>query len=384
MSHKPKIYLDNASTTKIDPEVLKAMLAYFKEKFWNPSSRYRLGLEVSQAIEEARSMISKLFLPLKRKIIFTSGGTEANSLAILGTLPSKKDIHIITTNIEHPSVYETFLHLKQIKERVSFISVKDNGIIDPADIEAEIRAETKLVSVMYVNNEIGTIQPIDKIGNIIKRKAPRCIFHVDAVQGALKLPFFPHLQQADLITISAHKIHGPKGIGALIARPDISLKPIMYGGDQEYKLRPGTENVPAIIGFAKAIEIGLKEMDETNKRLQKMRDMFLDYISEKIPHLLINGSITDRVCNNINVSVPDIPSEVILYALEQEGIFVSQGSACHSKRKGQSHVIKALGRDSSWGTVRISFSKYNTFKEIELGAKIFVRTISRLFDEIKR
>jgi cysteine desulfurase len=357
-----QIYLDNAATTKVDDEVVKAMIPYFSEKYGNASSVHLIGGEAKNALEKSRAIIAKSIGAHTREIIFTSGGTESNNLALKGLFfknyPDKN--HIITTKIEHDCILNTCKWLEKQGAKATYLDVDKEGFVNLKDIEEAITDKTIVVSVIHGNNEIGTIQDLEAIGKICKEK--NVLFHTDACQSFTKVPVNVKKQNLDLITLNAHKIHGPKGVGALYIKEGTKISPLAHGGGHERKLRSGTENIPGIVGFAKSVEI-VKSKDL--KKMEEFKDKLIKEIL-KIPNTQLNGSKDNRLCNNINVSFNNIEGEAIGGYLEGFGIYTSTGSACASHSLESSHVLKAIGLlpiqlNSS---LRISLSKYTTEEEI--------------------
>ncbi|MFH1452149.1 MAG: cysteine desulfurase family protein [archaeon] len=354
-----QIYLDNAATTKVDISVVETMKKYFLKSYGNPSSLHAIGQDAKKEIDSARKKIAKFIGAKESEIIFTGGGTESNNLAIYGlalAYPTKK--HIISSVIEHPSVLETCKTLENEGYIVDYVGVDKGGVVSVDEISNLIRDDTLLVSVMHVNNEIGTIQPIEKIGKICREK--KVYFHTDAVQSFKKLEIDVSQINIDLMSVSGHKIFGPKGVGFLYVREGVNLKPIIHGGGQEKNLRSGTLNVPGILGLATALDIKID-----NENIEKVRNKMIEELL-KISGTKINGSLTDRVCNNINVSFYGIEGESLMLMLSDFGIYVSTGSACSSTKLSESHVLKALGVEDLYvhGSLRISFGEI--LKEEEL------------------
>ena len=357
------IYLDNAATTKADKRVVNEIEKYLVDEFGNPSSLHEIGERARRAIDSAREKIAKEINAKASEIYFTSGGTEANNIAIQGVAlanEDKKRNKIITSKIEHASVSNTCNYIKSAGYEIIEIPVDKDGIVDLGALKKEVDERTLLVSIMHVNNEIGTIQPIKEIGKLCKEKG--VLFHSDAVQSFGKLNIDVKNMNIDLLSASGHKINGPKGIGFLFVREGIKIKPLVYGGQQEKGLRSGTENVPGIMGFAKALEI-IKNLDK--EKIRKLRDKFIGGL-EKIGGK-INGSKEKRIYNNINVSFNGIDAEMMVLYLSGEGIMVSTGSACQSKKKEESKVLRALGLNEkeSAGSLRIVLGEETTNKDIE-------------------
>ncbi|MEK6829966.1 MAG: cysteine desulfurase family protein [Nanoarchaeota archaeon] len=372
-----EIYLDNAATTEVDEKVLKAMIVYFKKNYANPSSKYVAGIKAREAVERARKTIADKIGAKPSEIIFISGGTEANNLALKGLFfanyPSKN--YIITTSIEHDSVLNTCRWLEKQGAKVTYLNVDKNGSVDIKDIEKAINSKTFLASVIHGNNEIGTIQDIEAIGKLCKEKG--VLFHTDACQSFTKVPINVNRINIDLMTLNAHKIHGPKGVGALYIREGTKIIPLMHGGGHEKGLRSGTENVPGIVGFAKAVEL-TKQKDIDN--MKKLRDKLIKGLLE-ILNTKLNGPSSNRLCNNVNVSFKDIDGETLLGYLENEGIYCSAGSACMSNTSEKSHVLRAIGLDERTieSSLRISLSRYNTKKEI----RFFLEKIKEIVKKLR-
>ncbi len=359
------IYLDNAATTQIDKEVLRAMLPFLKKSYGNPSSIHSLGEEAKRAIDESRRAIAKSMNAEQDEIIFTSGATESNNLAIIGATNSAKrqgKNHIISCVTEHPSVLETCRHLEKSGVSVTYLKVGKKGFIDMQELENSINKKTFLVTIMHANNEIGTIQDIEKIGKICNEKG--VIFHSDAAQSFTKAPIDVKKMNIDMLSINAHKIHGPKGVGALFVKKGTQISKIIHGGPQENNLRAGTENVAGIVGFGKATSL-MKKTDI--ERMAFLRDKMIKELL-KIPNTKLNGaSGKKRLCNNINVSFYFVEGESILLHLDSKGICVSTGSACSQRELKPSYVLTAIGLkpEISHGSIRFSISKFTTEKEIE-------------------
>ncbi len=366
-----EVYLDNSATTKCFESVAALMTKIMCEDYGNPSSMHNKGMEAEKYIRYAKEVISKNLKVSEKEIIFTSGGTESDNLAIIGTAMANRraGMHLITTCIEHPAVLQTMQHLETLGFTVTYLPVDKNGVIRLEDLQKAITRETILVSIMHTNNEIGSLQPIAEAGALIKRMNPNIVFHVDAVQGYGKFRILPKKMYIDLLSVSAHKIHGPKGIGFLYANEKVKIKPIIFGGGQQKGMRSGTENVPAIAGLAKAVEEVYQNLDDDIDNLYKIKEDFVQGIS-KIEDVRINGFTgRDSAPHVVNVSVRGIRSEVLLHALEEEGIYVSAGSACasnHPSASSTSVTLKAIGveKDLLDSSIRFSFSVFNTREEI--------------------
>lgn len=361
-----RIYLDHAATTPLATEVLEAMKPYFSEKFGNASSLHSFGVEARDAVENSRKIAAKFLGARPNEIIFTSGGTESNNLAIKGIAFANKSRgnHIITTKIEHHAVLEPCHWLEKHGFKVSYLNVDKYGLVDPKEVEKAITKETILVSIMHANNEIGTIEPIEEIGEICKKH--KVYFHTDAVQSFGKIPINVKKMNIDLLSASSHKLYGPKGVGLLFINQDVKIEPIQHGGGHEQGLRSGTENVPGIVGFAKAIEIATKNMKVEAERQKKLRDKLINEIL-KIPGAQLNGHPSQRLPNNVNISIKGIEGEALLIRLNEKEIAVSTGSACSTKSLEPSHVLTAIGLtpEQAHGSLRITLGKDNTEQEIE-------------------
>lgn len=372
------IYLDNAATTKVDKDVLKAMLPYFTEKYGNASSLHEFGREAKKALEDSRRAIAESINAKPEEIIFTSGGTESDNLSIMGlalAYPEKR--HIITSKIEHPAILETCEEMQKLGYKVDYIGVGKDGIVNPSDIGRAIQPGTLVVSIMHVNNEIGTIQPIEEIAGICRKH--NVFFHTDAVQSLGKLEIDVRKQNIGLLSASAHKINGPKGVGFLYVRNGIKIKPIINGGGHEHGKRSGTENVAGIVGMAKAVEMANEKIMKNQKNIKKIRDMLLNEIL-KIRGARLNGSREKRIYSNINVSFDGIEGESLLMLLDKEGIAVSTGSACSSQKLEPSHVLKAIGLSDmeSHGSIRITLSHKNTQDEMGCALNNIKHSVERL------
>ena len=363
-----KIYLDNASTTPLDKEVLKEMLPFLKENYGNASSIHSLGQASRQAVDKSRQRIADFLGCSALEIVFTGSATESDNLAIKGI--AKEGDHIITTKIEHPAVWEVCSHLKGVD--VTYLDVNQDGLVSVDDVKGAIKENTALVSIIYANNEIGTIQPILEISEFLKDKD--ILFHTDAVQALNYLNCKADDLKVDLLTLSAHKIYGPKGIGALYVRKGIKINPLMHGGHQENGIRPGTENIASIVGFGKAIELIQKD----NSCF--LRDKLIKGIIEKIPDCQLNGSKEKRLPNNVNFSFRGVEGESILMALNEEDIYCSTGSACSTGDLNPSHVLLALGlsEQEAHGSLRMTLGRFTKEKEIDKVLSVLPEIISNL------
>jgi cysteine desulfurase len=370
-----KIYLDNAATTAVDPAIAEAVARCMTDTYGNPSSVHAMGIEAERLVEQARAKVAQALGAKPDTVVFTSGGTESNNLAIRGALShriKRGDYgHIITTAIEHPSVGRVFDWLEEMGFAVTRLSVDEKGIIDLEELKSALRPDTVLVSVMHVNNEIGSIQPVEDIGAVLKKAQRRPLLHVDAVQSFGKYPVAPGQWGADLVSLSAHKIHGPKGIGALYVRKGVKLAPQALGGGHEGGLRSGTENVPGIVGLGMASEMASAE---TAAHMLMLKKRLVALIRDTIPDVRVNGpSIEEGAAHILNIGFKSVKGEVLANMLSQQGVYVSTGSACSQRQKPHaSHVLTAIQVPGDYidGSIRVSFSRYNTLEEIERSAEI--------------
>lgn len=372
-----KIYLDNAATSAIDARVLEAMEACQTAKMMNASSPHKLGIVAARAIEKTREIIASKIQSKAEEIVFTSGGTESNNLAIMGVAFANRmrGKHIITSGIEHSSVLETTRWLETQGFKVTCLKVDKEGFVSPRDVEKAIKKETVLVSVMHANNEIGTIEPIKEIGMICRSK--NVYFHSDACQSFAKTEINVISQNLDLVTFNAHKIHGPKGIGALFVRKGTKIDPILHGGGQEGGYRPGTQNTEGIVGFGKAVEI----FEETDIfQMEKMRDRLLRKIQDSIKGVDLNGPRDKRLCSNIHLRFRSVNGQLLSRELNQNDIYVSVGAACFSTKTVPSHVLLALGMapEVAQETIRISLSRWTTLLEVDTVAQVLQKTVQHL------
>jgi cysteine desulfurase len=370
-------YLDNSATTKVYPEVVELMNKIMLEDYGNPSSVHTKGVEAEKYVTEATKRIAKALKVSEKEIIFTSGGTESDNLALIGAAMAYKRAgnHIITSKIEHPAILNTVRFLEAEGFKVDYLDVDEKGVVKLDDLKTKLSKETILVSVMHTNNEVGSLQPTEEIAKIVKDYNKDIIFHVDAVQGFTKSLIYPKRSNIDLLSVSGHKIHGPKGIGFLYANEKIRLKPITFGGGQQKGLRNGTLNTPGIAGIGLACEMGTKDIPGESERLYELKGFFLQEV-DKIDKVAVNGCVKDENGNYkvretaphiMNISVLGLRSEVMLHALEEKGIYVSAGSACASHSKKESSTLKAMGADAATmdGALRISMSEFTTKEELE-------------------
>lgn len=361
------IYLDNSATTPLSKEVLEEMEPYFDEEFGNPSTLYRLGQRSKEAVEEARRRVAESINAKPEEIIFTSGGTESDNLAIKGIAFRDKDDgkHIITSEIEHPAVRESLHFLESLGFDVTYLPVYEDGIVKVEDVEDAICDDTILITIMHANNEIGTVQPIAEIGEIARRNDIK--FHCDAVQSFGKIPVDVEKLGVNLLSLSSHKVYGPKGVGALYVKKGTRLEPQMHGGGQERGIRSGTENVPGIVGFGRAAQLAFENLDENYDYLIGIRDSLIDKVLENVPYSYLNGSRYDRLPNIVNFRFAAIEGESLILLLDAKGINSSTGSACSSKTLKASPILKALGLDDVdvHGSLRLSIGMENSLDDVD-------------------
>lgn len=380
MSMRKYIYMDNAATTPVKIEVLNEMIPYFTEKFGNPSSVYSLGNISKRAVEDSREKIANVINADKKEIFFTGGGSEADNWAIKGIAYSNKNKgnHIITTKIEHHAILHTCDYLGKNGFDITYLDVDEFGLIDLEQLENAITDKTILISIIYANNEIGTIQPIKEIGKIAK--ANNIYFHTDAVQAIGHIKIDVKELNIDLLSMSAHKFYGPKGIGALYIRRGVKIDPLISGGGQERNKRAGTENVPSIVGMAKAIELAYENLEDHNERLIKLRDQLIKKIQANIKYVRLNGHPTKRLPGNVNMCFQFIEGESLLLSLDMEGIAGSSGSACTSGSLDPSHVLLSIGlpHEIAHGSLRLSLGDFNNEEELDYVVEKLVKIVDRL------
>lgn len=374
-----EVYLDNSATTRVLPEVAELMNKIMTEDYGNPSSMHFKGMQAENYVKHAKEQIAKVLKVNEKEILFTSGGTESDNMALIGCAMANKraGMHLITTKIEHPAILQTMKYLEQQGFEVTYLPVDEYGRVRPEDLQRSMRRDTILVSVMYTNNEIGAVQPIAELGALIKRMNPRTLFHVDAVQGFGKYRIWPRRMNIDLMSVSGHKIHGPKGVGFLYIGEKVKIHPIIWGGGQQKGMRSGTENVPGVAGIGLATERIYEHLDEDVERLYDIREAFINGLSG-LDQVVVNGLPGRETAPHIvSVSIWGVRSEVLLHALEDRGICVSAGSACASNHPQTSETLKAIGveRDLLDSTIRFSFSIFTTMEEIEY-------TLQALYDII--
>jgi len=375
-----RIYLDYAATTPTRPEVVEAMLPYFSGAFGNPSSLYNCGQTAKEALEKVRARVANLIGAQSKEIIFTSGGTESDNSAIKGVAYANRDRgnHIITTAIEHHAVLKTCQFLETEGFSVTYLPVDSYGTVAPEDVRKAITNKTILISVTQANNEVGTIEPIAEIGKIAREAG--LYFHTDAVQTAGHIPINVDEFGVDLLSISAHKLYGPKGVGALYIRTGTKLLPFMHGGEQEGSRRASTENVPGIVGFGKAVELAQQEMNEEAERITSLRDKLINGLLERIDHIRLNGHPKNRLPNNVNVSVAFVEGESMCLNLDFAGICAATGSACSSASEEPSHVLMALGvpPQEAHGSLRFSLGKWTTEEDIDKVIELLPQIVAKL------
>lgn len=379
-----EVYLDNSATTRTFPEVAELITKIMCEDYGNPSSMHRKGVQAEQYLRYAKSALARILKVNEKEILFTSGGTESDNLALIGCAEAncRRGNHLITTQIEHPAILQTMHHLEEKGYQVTYLPVDECGRIQLEDLHRAMTPNTIMVSIMHTNNEVGAVQPIAEAGAMIKRMNPNTLFHVDAVQGFGKARIYPKKMNIDLLSVSGHKIHGPKGTGFLYVGDKVKIQPILFGGGQQQNLRSGTENVPAVAGLAKAAEMLYSHFDEDIARLYACKKHFIEGVTQmenvQVNGLLPDGSWAEGTAPHIvSVSFAGVRSEVLLHALEEKGIYVSAGSACSSHKPQPSATLRAMGIDKSLleSTIRFSFSVYTTLEEIDY-------TLQTLYDKI--
>ena len=385
-----RVYLDNSATTAMAAEVIEAMSPYFSDEMGNAQSVHSFGQRAKAAVEKARREVAALINAAPAEIVFVSGGTEADNLGVRGIAEAQRDYgrHIITTKIEHPAVLATCESLEGAGYRVTYLPVSRSGLVSIGDVRQAISDDTVLISVMLANNETGTIQPIEEIAGVVAEARARGLdhlhFHTDAVQAVGKISVDVNRLGVDLLSLSGHKIHGPKGIGALYVRKGTRLTKLLYGGHHERDRRAGTENVPGIVGLGRAAELARTQLDERMKRMRELRDYLEQEATSRFPDVRVNGDRRQRVPNVSNVSFGGIDGESLLIALDLKGIAVSTGSACASGSLEPSHVLQALGltRDEVRGSLRFSLGAYTTRDEIDYAVSVLAQTVARLREMI--
>jgi cysteine desulfurase len=391
-----EIYLDYAATTYLDPRVKKAMEPYWEESFGNPSSLYKAGRKAKEALDKSRAILARILHSQPSEIIFTSSGTESANLAILGVCKAWEETgmvklslngkvplnglkrHLVTSQIEHKAVLSTFQYLEKKGYTVSYLPVNKEGLVDLKDLKKALRPETLLVSIMYANNEVGTIQPIKELAAICRERS--IYFHTDACQATGFLELDVQKLGVDMMTINSSKIYGPKGVGALYLRQGVRIKPLLYGGGQEKGLHSGTENVPGVIGFAKALELIDANKAAENKRLMGLQHYFLAEIKKRLPDAQLNGHATKRLPNNINLSFPGVEAEALVLLLDELGIACATGAACDTQSSDPSHVMAALGlsAEQARSALRLTMGKRTSKTDLEYVVRSLVAVVKRL------
>lgn len=373
------VYLDHAATTPVRPEVLEAMLPYYREQYGNPSSIYRIGREARKALDEARDTVAEILGAQSREIVFTGSGSEADNMAIKGIAFARRDKgnHIITSAIEHHAVYDACKYLEKHGFEVTFLPVDEFGMVDPAAVEEALTDRTILVSIMHANNEVGTIQPIAAIGEILRDRP--VVLHTDAVQTVGHIPVNVEELGVDMLSISAHKFYGPKGVGALYVRRGIKLDQLIHGGGQERGRRAGTENVAAIVGMARALQLAVEEMDEVAVRERQLRDRLIEGLLQ-IPHSRLNGHPEQRLPGNVNMCFEYVEGESLLLNLDMNGVAASSGSACTSGSLEPSHVLLAMGlpHEIAHGSLRLTLGRDTTQEDIDFVVNLLPSIVEKL------
>ena len=388
-----EVYLDNSATTRVLPEVAELMVKIMCEDYGNPSSLHMKGVQAENYLRYAKETLAKILKVSEKEIFFTSGGTESDNMALMGCAfaNSRRGRHIITTQIEHPAILRTCAHLETLGYQVTYLPVDKCGRISMDALRRAIRPDTILVSIMHTNNEIGALQPVEEAGNLIKSINPAILFHVDAVQGFGKAKIYPKKMKIDLLSVSGHKIHGPKGIGMLYIGEKVKIQPILHGGGQQMNLRSGTDNVPGAAGMAKAAELLYQHYDEDIRRLCDCKKHFMEGV-RKLDGITINGLLPDApegegtAPHIVSVTVNGVRSEVLLHALEEKGIYVSAGSACSAHKPQPSATLKAIGveRSALESTIRFSFSVYTTIEEIDYTLQVMYAKIPMLRKYVRK
>lgn len=377
-------YFDNAATTQVNQDVIKEMLPYFSIEYGNPSSLYSIGRRAKRALEEARRKIANIINCKPNEIYFTSCGTESDNLAIKGIAYANKEKgkHIITSKIEHPAVLNTCKELEEQGYKVTYLDVNQNGIVNVEQLKASIKTDTILITIMFANNEIGTIQPIEEIGKIAKEN--NIIFHTDAVQAMGNLKIDVKKLNINALSMSAHKFYAPKGIGALYVGEDVNFKQIQNGGHQEKNKRAGTENLVEIVGMSKALELIYKNFENHNNKIKELRDYYIEKIQSNIVDSKLNGDRINRLPGNANMSFKNINAEELLFELDEKGICASAGSACSSGSTSPSHVLTAIGLPPEWanGTLRVTIGMNNTKEEVDYLINALVEIVNKKINKI--
>jgi len=375
-----RVYLDHSATTPVHPEVLEAMLPYYKDKFGNASSIHQFGRDAKDALEQSREAVAKVINAASSEVYFTSGGTESDNLALKGTALANKNKgkHIITSQIEHHAVLESCKFLKKEGYDVTYLPVDKYGLVDPGVLRENIRKDTILISIIHANNETGTIQPIEELGKIARENG--IYFHSDTVQAFGKIPLDVQKMGIDMLSVSAHKLYGPKGVGAIYIRKGTRISSLVHGGHHERARRAGTENVPGIVGLAKAAEIASKDMETQHQHLKNLTESFLKKLSEKIPDVFLNGHPEKKFAGTLNISFKGVEGESIILSLDMKGVAVASGSACTSGALEPSHVLSAMRIDPALAqsSIRFSFGRENTMEDVDYVVEVLPAIIQRL------
>ena len=374
------VYFDHAATTPVDPRVFEAMTPFFCERFGNPSEPHRLGREARSAVDEARARVAALLGAGENEIVFTAGGTEADNLALFGSLARLQPGHLVVSAVEHPAVMEAARALNGRGWDVDYVPVDGHGVVDPEAYRAAFRDDTRLVSVMTANNVVGTVQPVAELARIAHEKG--ALFHTDAVQAVGSLPVDVDELGVDMLSLSGHKLHGPKGVGALYVRRGTRLQPLLHGGGQERRLRSGTENVPGIVGLGVAMTLACEAMPEVRPRLERLRDRLVAGVLARVPEVTLLGHPTDRLPGNAAFAVRYVEGESLLLRLDARGFTVSSGSACAAGSDEPSPVVQALGvrPEDAHGSLRVSLGRENTEEEVDA----FLDALPPIVDELRR
>ncbi len=373
-----RVYLDHNASTPVHPEVVEAMLPYFREHFGNPSSVHGFGREAREGVEIARERISRFLSVGKEEVVFTSGGTESDNLAIKGVAGARKAGHIVTSQIEHHAVLRTCQFLEGQGFAVTYLPVDGQGMVNPDDVRRAVRPDTILITIMHANSEVGTVQPVEAVGAIARERG--IPFHVDAVQTFGKIPVDPGAFGIDLLSFSSHKIYGPKGVAGLYIRKGTKMVAVQHGGDHERRRRAGTENVPGLVGFGKAVEVRAREMEEEAVRVTALRDRLWEGVSSRVPEARLNGHPTRRLPGTLNMCFRHVESESIVLGLDLKGVAASAGSACTSGNVEPSYVLVAMGVPLDWamGSVRATLGRGNTDADIEYVLEVLPPLVQRL------
>ncbi len=375
-----EIYLDHAATTYLLPEIKKEMESYWEDNFGNPSALYFKGMDAAQSLAGARGRVGKILNCSSQEIIFAGSGTESDNIALQGIAKAHDIGEIIISPIEHDAIINTVKYLETLGWKIIHVPIGKDGVVNPEELKKLVTDKTVLVSIMYANNEIGTVEPIEELVKVVKEVNPKTIFHTDACQAGPYLDLDVEKLGVDLLTLNGSKVYGPKGTGILYIKKGTSIKPIIYGGGQEFDIRSGTENIPGIMGLTKALEIAHEDKEKEVKRLTELRDKLINGIQEKIERVNLNGSADKRLPNNINLTFEDIEGEAILLHLNEEGIMASTGSACASHSLDVSHVLKAIGLpyELIHGSIRFTLGKRNTDKDIDHVLKVMPGIVEKL------